>query len=184
MRHLHELWVDLRSASRTQLLVRLASLAGALLYTLALALAGGGNPAAWSMLSALGLLVVVQPHTLAPGLFLVVAIASWWAGVPGPWHWALLPGALGMMLVHVGAALAAAVPAQAHLPTSLVKRWGRRSAVVAGITTVVWGAAGLLGALASGAGGALPGILGLGVVAVCLVGYALWRRGDPFTSKP
>src|SRR5690606_2042078 len=96
VRNLLDLWVDLRSASRDHLAVRLTSFAGALLFTLALALAGGGNPAAWALLVLLGGLVVLQPHTLTPGLFVVFGVASWWAGVDGRWHWALLPAAVGL----------------------------------------------------------------------------------------
>ena len=176
MRELRDLWVDLRSASRDHLRVRLVSLAGALLFTLAFALAGGGNPAAWALLTVFGALVVLQPHTLMPGLFLVFAVASWWAGVDGAWHWALLPAALGLLLVHAGAALAAAVPAQAPLPLSVQRRWAVRTGVVAAVTAGVWGAAGLLATLATGAGGAVPGIVGLALVAGCLVLY-LHRLG-------
>lgn len=171
MRELLDLWVDLRSASRDHLLVRLTSLAGALLFTVSLALAGAGNPAAWALLTVFGALVVLQPHTLMPGLFLVFAVASWWAGVDTPWHWALLPAALGLLLVHAGAALAASVPAQAPLPRSLLRRWAVRTAAVVALTVGVWGAAGVLVSLASGAGGAVPGIVGLALVAGCLVLY-------------
>lgn len=176
MRDLLDLWVDLRSASRDHLAVRLVSLAGSLLFTLALALAGGANPAGWAVLVLFGILVVLQPHTLMPGLFLVFAVASWWAGVHGPWHWALLPAALGLLLVHVGAALAAAVPAQSPLPGSVRRRWAVRTGVVAALTAGVWGAAGLLDAVATGAGGAVPGIVGLALVAGVLVLYVRQLR--------
>jgi hypothetical protein len=176
VRDLLDLWVDVRSASRDHLAVRLVSLAGALVFTLALALACGGNPAAWAVLVLLGVLVVLQPHTLMPGLFLVFAVASWWAGVEGSWHWALLPAALGLLLVHVGAALAAAVPAQAPLPGSVRRRWAARTGVVATLTAGVWGAAGLLATVATGAGGAVPGIVGLALVAGVLLLYVRQLR--------
>ncbi len=171
MRELLDLWVDLRSASRDHLAVRLVSLAGALLFTLALALAGGGNPAGWTVLAAFGALVVLQPHTLMPALFLVFAVASWWAGVDATWHWALLPAAVGLLLVHVGAALAASVPAQAPLPASVRRRWALRTGVVGAVTVGVWGAAGVLDAVATRAGGAVPGIVGLALAAGCLLLY-------------
>ncbi|TQM96135.1 hypothetical protein FB476_0998 [Ornithinimicrobium humiphilum] len=171
MRDLLDLWVDVRSASRGHLVARGASLAGALLFTLALALAGGGNPLSWAVLVLFGGLVVLQPHTLMPGLFLVFGVASWWAGVEATWHWALLPAAVGLLLVHVGAALAASVPAQAPLPTSVLHRWGLRTAAVAGVGAVVWAVAGLLGLVSTGAGGAVPGIVGLALAAGCLVVY-------------
>lgn len=166
-----DLWTDLRSASRDQLTVRAAALAGALLFTGSFVLAGGGGPVSWVGLVLLSLLVVVQPHTIAPALFVVFAAASWWVGVDGRWHWALLPAALGLLLVHVGTALAASVPAQAPLPATVLRRWALRTGVVAAVTVGVWGAAGLLVALATGAGGALPGIVGLALAAACLVVY-------------
>ncbi|AXH95903.1 hypothetical protein [Ornithinimicrobium avium] len=164
-----DLWTDLRSASRAQLTVRGAGLIGALLFTGSFVLAGGGGPVSWAGLVLLSLLVVVQPHTIAPALFVVFAAASWWVGVDGPWHWALLPAALGLLLVHVGTALAASVPAQAPLPASVLRRWSLRTGLVAAVTTGVWGAAGVLVALATGAGGAVPGIVGLALAAGCLV---------------
>lgn len=169
-----DLWTDLRSASRDQLLVRGAALVGALLFTLSFVAAGGGGALSWTGLVVLSLLVVVQPHTIAPALFVVFAAASWWVGVDGPWHWALLPAALGLMLVHVGTALAASVPAQAPLPASVLRRWALRTGVVAAVTVGVWGAAGVLVTLATGAGGAIPGIVGLALAGGCLVAYLRW----------
>lgn len=168
---MRELWTDLRSASRDQRAVRLACLLGALVFTVSFVLAGGGGPVSWTGLVLLGLLVVVQPHNVAPALFVVFAVASWWVGVDGPWHWALLPAALGILLVHVGSALAAATPAQAPLPASVRRRWLLRTGLVAAVTTGVWGVSGVLVTLASGAGGAVPGIVGLALAAVCLVVY-------------
>ncbi len=178
MRELLDLWVDLRSASREHLLVRLVGLAGALLFTLSFALAGGGTLPAWAALTLFGLLVVLQPHTLMPGVFLGFAVASWWAGVGTTWQWPLLPAALGLLLVHTGAALAASVPAQAPLPTSVLRRWSRRTGAVAAVTAGVWCAAGVLGMLASGEGGAVPGIVGLALVAACLAIYVRRPRQD------
>lgn len=174
-----DLWTDLRSASRAQLTVRGAALVGALLFTASFVAAGGGGPVSWAGLVVLCLLVVVQPHTIAPALFVVFAVASWWVGVDGRWHWALLPGALGLLLVHVGTALAASVPAQAPVPPAVLRRWTLRTGVVAAVTVGVWGLSGALVALATGAGGAVPGIVGLALAAACLVLYlrAVARRG-------
>jgi hypothetical protein len=177
VRELLDLWADLRSASRTHLQVRGAALGGAALFALAYALAGGGNPLAWVGLLVLGLMVVVQPHTLAPGLFLAYAVASWWATVQTTWHWALLPAALGLLVLHTAAALCASVPAQASVPDGVLRRWTARTGLVAAGTVLVWGLAGLL-TLRSGDGlGAVPGIVGLVVLAVGLVAYLRWRGG-------
>lgn len=175
MRELRELWVDLRSASRSHLQVRAGILGGALLFALAYALAGGGNVIAWLGLVALGLAVVLQPHTLAPGLFLGYAVASWWATVEAIWHWALLPAALGLLVLHTAAALCAAVPAQAPVPTTVVQRWAGRTGLVAALTVLVWGLAGLLTLRSDTDLGPLPGIVGLVVLAVLLAAYLRWR---------
>jgi hypothetical protein len=178
MRELADLWSDLRSASRTHLQVRGAGLGGALLFTLAYALAGGGNPLAWLGLVVLGALVVIQPHTLAPGLFLGYAVASWWATVAPAWHWALLPASLGLLVLHTAAALCASVPAQAPLPGTVLRRWLGRVGVVAAGTTAVWALSGLLTLRRAEGLGAIPGIVGLAVLAAGLVAHARWRPAD------
>lgn len=175
MRGLLDLWVDLRSASRTHLGVRAAVVAAALLFALAYGLAGGGNPVAWAGLLVLGLMVAVQPHTLAPGLFLAFAVASWWATVEAAWHWALLPAALSLLVLHTAAALCAAVPAQAPIPASVLRRWGARVGLVAALTVLVWGVAGVLTLRTAATLGAVPGIVGLAVLVTGLVTYLRWR---------
>ena len=136
MRELLDYWVDLRSASRSHLRVRLVALAGAALFMLAIAAAGGGGPVAWTGLVVMGALVVYQPTTLMPTVFALFAVASWWAGVAGPWHWALLPAAWGLLLVHAASALAASVPSQAPLPSSVLRVYAVRTGVVAAVTAI------------------------------------------------
>ena len=175
MRDLLDLLVDLRSASRSHQAVRAAILAGALLYGIALALAGGGTTTGLVGLAVAAVLVVVQPHAVAPGLFFFLAIGLWLATTDGPWHWALLPASLGLVLLHTAAALCASVPAQAQLPEEVLRTWGARLGLVAAVTTGVWGVAGLLGGATSAALGAVPGIVGLAVLAGGLVAYLRWR---------
>lgn len=165
-------WADLRSAHPTHLRVRLVALLGAGLFALSLALAGGGGPVAWAGILVLGALVVYQPTTLMPVVLAVFGVASWWAGVPGPWHWALLPAAWGLLLVHAAAALAASVPGQAPLPSSVLRVYAVRTGVVALVTAVVWAAAGLVvhGPVPEGLG-VVPGIVGLATVVGGLVVY-------------
>lgn len=177
MGELTDYWIDLRSATPSHLRVRLVALAGAVLFMLSLVVAGGGGLTAWIGIVLLGALVVFQPTTLMPHVFALFAIGSWWAGVPGPWHWALLPAALGLLLVHAGAALASSMPPQATVPRSVRDLWAWRVAVVATGTVLVWLLAGLLVGIASPAGGAVPGILALAVLAVVL-GYVVWMRSQ------
>lgn len=174
MRDTIDLLVDLRTASRSHQLVRALILVGGLLFCLGLLAAGGAGWANLTMALVVTLMVVVQPHTLAPGLFLAVTIGMWWAAVDG-WHWGLLPAALGVLLTHVAAALCASVPAQAVIPAEVLRSWASRSGVVALITVGVWGVAGLVTSRTMTGLGAIPGIVGLAVLASGLVAYLLWR---------
>lgn len=175
MRELVDYWVDLRSASRSHLRVRLVALLGAALFMVSMAAAGGGGPVAWAGLVVMGALVVYQPTTLMPTVFALFAVASWWAGVEGPWHWALLPAALGLLLVHASASLVSALPPQASVPTSLVRLWALRTLLVGAMTAAVWLLAALLVGVATPRGGALPGIVGLTVVTGALAYLARVR---------
>lgn len=175
MRELADYWVDLRSASPSHRRVRLVALAGAVLFALSLALAGGGTWVAWAGIVALGALVVYQPTTLMPTLFAIFGVGSWWAGVEGPWHWALLPAALGLLAVHASAALASSMPPQATVPASVTRLWVWRSVVVAALTTLVWLLVGLLAGISSERGGAVPSLVGLAVLVLALVGLSRAR---------
>lgn len=175
MREIADLFVDLRSASRSHLLARAAILVGAAVFMLAYALAGGGGVVAWVGLLLIGLLVVVQPHAVAPGLFVGFAVGSWWITVDGPWHWALLPASIGILLLHTAAALCGSVPAQAQVPESVLRTWAARFGLVCALTTGVWGVAGLLSTRAGEGLGTLPGIVGLAVLVGGLVAYLRWR---------
>lgn len=183
MTELRSLWIDLVSASRTHLRVRLVAVAGAVLFLLSFVLAGGGSWWSWGGLLTLGLLLGLNPVTLLPVTFVLFAIASWWAGVEGPWHWALLPAALGLLLVHAGCALAASVPPQAAVPRSVTDLYAARVGVVAAATVLVWGLAGVISGVATGAGGAVPGIVGLTLLVAALVSYVRGRRPVPATRS-
>lgn len=168
-------WVDLRSASRSHLRVRLVALVGAVLFMLALALAGGGGLVAWTGLVVMGALIVYQPTTLMPTIFALFGVASWWSGVEGPWHWALLPAALGLLLVHASASLASSMPPQASVPRSVAELWAWRTLLVGSLTAVAWLVTALIVGIASPRGGAVPGIVGLAVLTGALVYVARER---------
>lgn len=178
MPELIEYWIDLRSASRSHLRVRLVALLGAALFMASFALAGGGGPVSWTGLVVMGALVAFQPTTLMPVVFVIFAIGSWWGEVAGPWHWALLPAAVGLLLVHASAALAASVPPQAPVPASVVRLYAARVGLVVGLTALAWLLAALLAGVSTTAGGALPGIVGLALLVAALVAY-LWPRRSP-----
>lgn len=176
MTELRALWIDLFSASRGQLLVRAVAVGGALLFLASFVAAGGGGWWSWGGMLLLGLGLALNPVTLLPALFVLFAIASWWAGVEGPWHWALLPATLGLLLVHAGTALAASVPPQAALPRSVLHLYAVRVALVAALCVLVWGLAGVVSGVATGAGGALPGIVGLALLLGALAYYVRATR--------
>ncbi|KUG53744.1 hypothetical protein AVL62_02975 [Serinicoccus chungangensis] len=183
---LREHWVNLRTASPSHLRVRLVALAGSVVFALCLVAAGGGGPTVWVGTVVLGALVVAQPAGVMPALFLVWAIAAWWAAVPGPWHWALLPAAWSLLLVHASAALAASVPPQATVPRSVLVRYAARVGVVAAAVTLVWGLAALAAAGGSGTAGVgpVPSIIGLAVLAAALLGYVRLRRRHTAPDAP
>lgn len=176
MTELKALWIDLASASRSHLGVRLVAVGGALLFLLSFVVAGGGGWWSWGGMLVLGLLLALNPVTLLPVVFVLFAIVSWWAGVEGPWHWALLPATLGLLLVHAGCALAASVPPQAPLPRSVTRLYAARVAVVAAASVLVWGLAGVVSGVATGTGGAIPGIVGLSLLVAALVYYVRSTR--------
>ena len=169
-----ELWEDLRGASRDAWAVRSVILVGALLVALAFWAAGDVYPVLWVVQVGLAALVVLQPHTTMAFVYVLWVIGSWWAAVDVPWHWALLPAMLGLLLVHAGSALAASVPAQATVPVSVLRRWASRTALVGAVATGIWGMAGML-AQAGRTSGVLPALLGLVVLAMGLVSIT-WTR--------
>lgn len=175
MGELTEHWLNLRSASPSHQRVRLVALAGAVLFALSLVAADAAGPVAWVGTVVLGALVVYQPNGAMPAVFILWAVAAWWAGVDATWHWALLPAAWSLLLVHASAALAASVPPQATLPRAVVLRYAVRTAVVAALTLLVWGLAGVL-AGAPSLDGPLPAIAALALLAAGLVGYVVLRQ--------
>lgn len=179
MTELKALWIDLASASRSHLGVRLVAVGGALLFLLSFVVAGGGGWWSWGGMLVLGLLLALNPVTLLPVTFVLFAIVSWWAGVEGPWHWALLPATLGLLLVHAGTALAASVPPQAALPRSVLELYAVRVALVGALCVLVWGLAGVVSGVATGAGGAVPGIVGLALLVAALGYYVRGTRSAP-----
>lgn len=177
MRDIVDLVVDLRSASREHQWVRLAILLGVAVYAVALAIAGTPGVGTFVLLGVIGVLVLFQPHAIAPTLFLGFAVVAWWwtVEVEPAWHWALLPAALGVLLVHTASALAAAVPPQADIPHAVLRRWAARLGLVSALTVVLWGVTGVLAHRSTEAFGALPGIVGLVVLVLGLVAYLRWR---------
>lgn len=165
MRHL---LAELRHASRQQAALRAAIVAASLVFALLLVLAGETSSLALVVLTLLGLLCVVNPHTQLPGALMLYMLLVWGVGVPTTWHPLTLPAALCLLVIHVAGAIAAGVPAQASLPRALSRLYVTRLLAVAVATTVVWALAGLV-AVGEVPGGVVAALTGLGVVAVGLV---------------
>ena len=101
------------------------------------------------------LLAIVSPVAAArPGSWMVAALLfghalHWSMSVPVPTTWAvwleLLGAALLGLLVHVCAALAAALPPQAPVPRTTLRRWAVRTSLVAALVVPVWALAAVAG---------------------------------------
>jgi hypothetical protein len=162
------LFADLREASRQQAALRASIVVASLVFALLLVLAGDTSSLALVVLTLLGLLCVVNPHTQLPGALMLYMLLAWGVGVPTVWHPLTLPAALCLLVIHVAAAIAAGVPAQASLPRALSRLYLARLLAVAIATTLVWALAGLVAA-GEVPGGIVAALTGLGVVAVGLV---------------
>lgn len=138
-----ELLHDITTASRQQVALRVSIAVAALLLALILFTAGEVSPWALAVLSGLGALVALNPHTEMPGVLMVYTLVTWWVAVDAPWHPLALPMALCLLFIHVASALAAGMPAQAAIPARLWLLYWPRLALVAMATGAFWVLAGM-----------------------------------------
>jgi hypothetical protein len=137
-------------------------------------LAGASVHLTFPLLAAgLSLLVAALPDSGA-GLFLVLLLGGHWAiAVPEQLTVWVLAAAVALLALHTAAVLASYGPATLALDRDLLRLWGRRSALLLGVTAVAW----LLAVAASGVG--LPGggwLLGTALVVVSAWAGYLSRR--------
>jgi hypothetical protein len=146
----------LRDAGWPALLVRLAVLAGC-----AVAL-GATVVAPWDAPDALVVVALVVtaacvglPDTLAPLTFSLAVSGSVGLRGEGSIDGYVIVAALGLLVVHVSAALAAAAPLPSTLAVDVIARWAKATGALAGLTLAAagvlaamswWGPAGSLGA--------------------------------------
>lgn len=94
------------------------------------------------VLVALTPFVVLDPGSRLTALLIVLHGLHWLMSNPvpdGPRDWALtLVMAVGLLTIHLAAALACALPAAAPVPRASLERWGRRAVVVVGLSVPVW----------------------------------------------
>jgi hypothetical protein len=159
------------------LLLRAGVLFGSLALTLTTALAAADVP--WVGLVALVALAgpaALRPDSWLPLVLLALHGAVWVAAVPLPSatsEWVvLLVATLLVVVQHLGAAWAAAVPPRAAVPPALLRVWTRRLGAVAGVTAAVWGIAWVAASRPTGDAAALTV---LACVLLLTAGAAWWR---------
>ena len=162
--------------SRSQVGVRaVLALASLALVGLTLVAAPHGLVVGAAVLTVLTGWAAWRPESAGTGLLVVGLALHWVATVPVPgttaaWVRLLAAGWL-LLVVHLGAALAASLPPGAPLPAPSLRRWARRTAIVAGGTVPVW-------ALAHAAGrDTVAGEVGLtyaATAAAAVLALAVW----------
>ncbi len=102
--------------------------------------AAGARPAGWvqGMLMGLALLLAARPESEA-GVALLVGTAYVWSTVPDPLSPLVLVAAAGMVLVHVGALVAAQGPARIPVNGVQARRWLLRGVLLWLAAVSVWG---------------------------------------------
>lgn len=174
---MRELLEDLGHASGHQLVMRAVMVVSTLVFALVALAAGDTALVAVVVLVGLGALAALNPHTGLPAFVLLYLLGVWAAGIEvdanrPPTGW-VVPAAWCLLLFHTAAALAAAVPAAARVPDELMRRYGVRLAVLAGLAPLGWGAAALLARIAPAAGAASL-VAGFMVVAAGLAAHYRW----------
>lgn len=134
-----------------------------------------------------GALAALVPDSGLSMVSVVIGLWAWW-GTVDPGTWWTLPAALALLLVHVTAALAGGYPLTARLPGAIVRRWARRTAVVAAVTVAAMLAA--QGLLQVGAPGdvwltaALLVLLGGGILVARRLSLGSGSSGRPDRPGP
>lgn len=162
--------------------IAVASVGLAVLTTL---WAPGGSLVAALVLLALTPFVVLDPASRLTTLLIAAHAGTWLMSVPVPRsvrEWlVVLVAAVALATIHLAAALSAAFPTAATLPAATVRRWGRRSAGVLGLSVPVW-------ALLVAQSGAAPAgdelLTYAALAALALLGYAFWQSGARSTVGP
>lgn len=132
--------------SRSQLVVR-GLLAAASLTLLVLTLAASPHPiiVAAIVLVALTVYAAIEPDSVLVTVLLGGHVLHWLSAVPVPDDTAawvgLLAAAWAGLVLHLTASLAASLPGAVPIPRLSLRRWARRSGIVAAATVPVWAVA-------------------------------------------
>ncbi len=121
-----------------QAVLRAAVVLGAMASIIA-AQAAGARPAGWVQVALIGLalLLAARPESAA-GVVLLVGTAYVWSTVPDPLSPLVLVAAAGMVLVHVGALVAAQGPARMRVDGNQAMRWLLRGLLLWLAAAAVW----------------------------------------------
>lgn len=170
---MRDLFTDVATASRQQVLVRVCIVVTTLLFALTI-LISGAHTSTWAVvvLPLLGLLCALNPHTGFPTATMLYLLGVWAAGVQTVWTpWSLV-AATCLVVLHTCCALAAGTPAQAPLPSALLGLYALRLAVLVAGTTLLWILAALKEAVE------LPGgvVAALASLAVLVLGLVMHYR--------
>lgn len=122
-----------------QAVCRVLVIIGAMVAVVA-AQAAGARPSDWVqvLLVGLALIVAVRPESSA-GVVLLVGTAYVWSTVPDPLSPLVLVAAAGMVLVHLGALVAAQGPARMRVDGVQAARWLLRGILLWLAAAAVWG---------------------------------------------
>ena len=131
----------MRSTSQTVLRVGIGVVSVALAL-LTVSVGPLGSVVAALVLVGLTPFVVLDPGSRLTALLVGLHGLHWLMSHPAPVEvgdWVLtLVAAVGMLAIHLGAALAAALPASAPVPRASTVRWTRRGLAVVGLCLPVW----------------------------------------------
>lgn len=164
----------MRSPSQTALRVVIGSVSvGLALLTV---LVGPlGSVAAAFILLVLTPFVVIDPGSRLTALLVALHGVHWLMSnsVPDGWRdWSLtIVVALGLLTLHLAAALSSALPVAAPVPRASLRRWAIRGAAVVGLCVPVWA---LLAAQTVSRPGGDPVVTFAALAALAALGLALW----------
>ncbi len=161
---------DVITMSRTHLGARAATFTAGVAFVAALGAAANLDALPAVAMVAVVLMAAWHPHTLLPLIAIGFMLVNWLAIVPAAWSaWTVL-AALSLLVFHAGAAVCAAVPAQAPLPASVWASTGQRVGVVAAVTVVVWVMAAIIEGVDTGSG-IVPAMVAFGVLSLVLAAH-------------
>lgn len=175
-----------RRVGAVPLLLRLLVALGVLVAVLGTTLPAWDVPNAYVVLAVIFALVWTSaPDTHAGLVFLVFLGMGWLTGAPGELGPGVVATALGLLVAHVAAALAAAMPVTAGADRRLLLRWAGPTAWIAAAVLAAWALVAALEAW-SPAGSIVVTLMALGLVTAAAWWWSVppARRGGADPAGP